>query len=164
MFKLCGALLVLGVSVYAGISNWKRMQMRVRMLSKLTAALELLSTEIVFLQTPLPQAAEKVARQTDCAVLYAFAKELKAGILPQTAMQRAVQRNEVVNAQDADLLVWIAGGLGCSDIEAQRRHIESAVQRLGVQTAQAREVLQNNGRLSVGAGVLGGLLLVIMLL
>ncbi len=163
MLEFCGALLVLGVGGYVGIEIWKRMQRRAQLLSKFTTALELLNTEIAFLQTPLPQAAQKVSRQTDCELLHDFAKRLCTGALPQSAMQTAVKNNSALNTEDVQLLVQIAGGLGCSDIEAQKRHIDSAVKRMEMQTAKARETLQNNGRLCVGAGVLGSLLLVILL-
>ncbi len=160
MLKLCGALLVFSAaSAIGGLAYW-RLQRRVQTLQGLQNAFERLRTEIAFLQTPLAQAAER----TQHRIFTAFAKCLEAGALPQTAMQSVILQEDSLLQADKDILLYAARLLGSTEVSAQCRHIDGVLTRLSAQLADAKHLVQTNGRLYIAFGVLGGLLLVILLL
>lgn len=105
-----------------------------------------------------------IAAQTGDGVFKAFAARLQAGDLPMDAMRVSLAGEDSLTNSDKRLLLRTAQPLGSSDTEAQCRHIENAQAQLSAQLAQAKEAAQTNGKLYMAAGVLGGLLLVILLL
>ncbi len=164
MLKLCGALFVFGASAWMGLTLLHRLQRRVRVLQSLIYAFSQLRTEIAFLQSPLPQAAAQAAAQTGDAVFKGFASRLQAGDLPHAAMQAALLQTDCLTQSDFALLLRAAQPLGSSDVPAQTRHIEGVLTQLEAQLAQAQGGARTNGRLYMTAGVLGGMLLVILLI
>jgi len=66
--------------------------------------------------------------------------------------------------EDADVLASLGAGLGASSAADQRRRLRDAVDRLGLQEAEARDRRGREGRLWGFAGVFGGLALAALLL
>lgn len=164
MLKLTGAVCVFLASALFGGALYRRLVQRVRQLDGLKQAFLMLQTEIVFLQTPLPQAVLNIAAATQDAVFAEFGAQLACGAPPPQAMQRALLSQQLLTAADGRVLQQAALALGSSDAQAQRLHIDAIQTQLSTQLAEARQCLQGNGRLCVAGGFLGGLLLVILLL
>lgn len=164
MLKLCGALCVLAASALIGIAFRRRLARRVLALQGLLQAFSLLRTEIVFLQTPLAQATEKIALQCDAPVFAGFASALQENRQPDEAMRIAAAAADGLAAADAAILNRAAVSLGRSDAAAQGQHIDTVILQLKAQLQEAKALLEARGKLCTVAGVLGGMLLVILLL
>ena len=161
MFNLFGAVCVVLSASMIGLVFRRRMALRVQMLQSLLSGFSMLRTQIVFLQTPLGQAAAEIAHTTNNAVFAVFAEALHNGQTPAEAMRDATLPLEHA---DARLLMTASNGLGGSDAASQSRLIDALCNRLSAQITAAEQTLATHGRLCMSAGVLCGLLLVILLL
>ncbi len=164
MLELCGAICVFVASSLLGFAFRRRLARRVFALQGLLQAFSLLHTEIVFLQTPLAQAAEKIALQCDVPIFAEFASALSHGQPPKEAMCSAVAASDALGAPETALLKQAALSLGCSDVEAQGQHVDTVIRQLQAQFQDAQDILKARGKLYTASGILGGMLLVILLL
>lgn len=164
MLKLCGALCIFAASALMGIAFRRRLARRVHTLQGLLQAFSLLRTEIVFLQTPLAQASEKIASQSDTVVFEGFAAALASGKTPAEAMKIASAEADELADTDTAILNRAMVSLGCSDTVTQEQHLDAVILQLQEQLQEAKGVLEARGRLYTASGVLGGMLLVILLL
>lgn len=167
-----GSLLVILATGGSGLlvaSNYRR---RPRELAALRSGLQLLETEIVYGATPLPQALHQVATGLEgtAAALYDEAAAGLAGGQGITASEgwgRALQRvypASALLAEDLEALRLLGLSLGGSDRQDQVKHLALCRERLGHLEGQARERAQRYAQVWSYAGVLTGLLIVLVLL
>lgn len=164
MLKLCGALCIFAASALMGLAFRHRLARRVHTLQGLLQAFSLLRTEIVFLQTPLAQASEKIAAQSDTVLFDGFASVLASGKTPAEAMCIASAAADELADTDAAILNQAMVSLGCSDTVTQGQHLDTVILQLQEQLQAAKCLLEARGKLYTASGVLGGMLLVILLL
>ncbi len=165
MLRVLGGILLVGASSLIGFCLHRRLALRVRLLGELENAFSMLETEIVFLQTPLLQAVGSVAVAANNSVFRNFEAALADGLTPVAAMRQSLLKSGTcLTTADGDVLVYASEILGKSDAPMQSDYIQSVKKRLSEQRKQAVHTLQTTGRLYLSAGVLGGLLAVLLLL
>ncbi|MCL6637859.1 MAG: hypothetical protein K6T26_07905 [Alicyclobacillus sp.] len=169
MLKTVGAALVW---VSCSLMGWRiasGYRQRPRQLQTLMQALRLLRTEVDYGATPLPQALRQVAQRAPAPAdrLWAKAAELlnEADMEVADALHRACSEFAPawsLTAADWEVVCEFGQTLGTSDLVHQMQQFDVALARLANQEAEAREASRTQARLWQYAGVLGGLLLVIL--
>lgn len=171
MLKLVGAVLVIGAAGASGMMVAQGYARRFDELRALHAALALLSTEISFGLTPLPDALEQVGRRAGRRVgeLFSDAAALLRcgdGRTAEEAWAQALGRfaaGSALRPEDLAALAGLGATLGASDREDQVCHPALAMERLKSQGMRAEEEARNNVRLWRYLGFLGGVAVVLML-
>lgn len=171
ILKLLGAVMVVvAFSVLGGVGA-ASLRERTITLRRAQAALEVLETEIGYLQTPLPSALTRVGKVTGGKVgcFFSAAGRLlgESGFPADTSWREAFQElaaTAPLTAEDSEILLALGNILGLSDRPDQSRHLRLARERLKAREAEALEDEARNSRLYRYLGVLAGLALVLLLL
>ncbi len=170
--KAVGFLVVVVSASLAGMTVGHSYRARARQLTDLRVGLHLLETEVTFAASALPGALDRVARGLAAPVgdifrgaagLMRSGEGLAAGEAWETAA-RAVFPRTALEAGDLDVVLALAGYLGVTDREDQRRHIALAVERLRAREEAALAEQRTSERMWRYLGVLGGLALGVALL
>jgi len=171
VFKLIGSLLILGVSSLLGFRVAAAYARRPTELRALQTALAVLTTEIEYGATPLPDALRQAGRAVGapvCTLLTDAAGRMESGggITGGEALQQALGRfapESHLRPADLTVLQALVPVLGASDRRDQVRHLRLAVERLVGAEAQAADERQRYERMYKYVGVLSGLLVVLIL-
>lgn len=169
MLKWLGVLLMASGGMMTGASASARLQRRVRVLSAMLTALELLKGEIVTLLTPLPEATARIADMEQLEVQPLF-RHLEAE-LPALGEQsfavlweRAVDGSGLpFSAEERRCLLQLGESLGRFDADVQAAALSRCMQMLERFLADAQTKADGDGRLCRGLGLSGGLMLAILL-
>ncbi|MGQ9498693.1 MAG: stage III sporulation protein SpoIIIAB [Desulfotomaculales bacterium] len=171
MLKLLGALLVVGSGGAAGLLVARSYARRPEELRALQGALALLSTEISFALTPLPDALMQVARRADPRVAGLFCEtatslQNRNGETVEEAWAKALDRfaaRSALRDEDVAAVAELGAVLGASDCEDQARHLVLVVERLKMQGLRAEEEASKNVRLWRYLGFCAGAAMVLVL-
>lgn len=180
--KVVGALLTVGAGTALGLDVAARWAQRPRRVSHLRSALALLETEMAVGRTPLPEAADRVARLAPGREVPDFfvrlAAELRGGATADAAWRRAaltltgnrpeapglLSRLAQEEAADLEPFTFLGGVIGASDLADQLKHLALAKERLA---ARERQAAADAGRLvplcryaGLAAGAVVALLLI----
>lgn len=170
--KAAGALCILASAAAFGEIKARSLAARVRHLQQFQQSLGLLSAEVSFTRTPLPEAFEQVAGQVDRPVgeLYrAAAGRLKPGsrLTPREAWQASVREilpQTCFSPGDGEIVASLGVSLGSGRQEDQLRQIQLVARRLESVLPGAMENKLRGERMWRYLGALGGAALVILLL
>jgi len=171
MFRLIGALLVIGAAGSFGVNSVWRMNQRVRALRGLLTALETMRSEICDRMTPLPELIDQLCHETAPPAKGLFLR------LRQTMGELGIQRfsalwSKVVNqAHELELhegerqvLSDLGKTLGRYDIENQRHVISYTLRRLEEYLVQAEETRRTQGKIHAVLSLTAGVFVVLILL
>lgn len=172
IFRIAGALLVMGSTVWTGIFFAAREKYRLGELEKMEHGILLLEGQITYLSAPLPEVLESVSWKIDGVIGKAFRQAAermacREGISAETIWEEIWQekREETYLCQeDMDALFLFGKTLGYLDKDQQKNSIRLFLRYLESAQEKGRKRLDKNGRLYYGIGVLSGLLLVTVLL
>ena len=170
MLKLIGALLLTGGGFVLGMAASGTLADRVRGLSALTAALELLERELSFRLPPMPDLLEGLARRAPAPADRFFAKcakgldELGEKPFDQIWSEALSGAPMGLNAEDAALLGELGGVLGRYDGEGQRQAVAQTRARLTERLQEARDERRRQGRVYGTLGTALGAFCTILLL
>ncbi len=171
MLKLVGATLIIGMTSLWGFRVAARYSRRPQELRALQTALAVLTTEVEYGATPMPEALRQSAQAAGQPVrrlLLDTVQRLESGggITPGEALQDALASfgpESHLSAGDLTILQALTAVLGASDRRDQVRHLRLALERLIGAEAQASEERQRYERMYKYVGVLSGLALVLIL-
>ncbi len=179
--KTAGALLTVAAGAALGLKAAGRWERRPRRLSEFRSALALLETEMAVGRTPLPRAADRVARSAVGAAASAFfqrlAVDLTAGTPAEVAWRNALAeaaRGDAEayfvapglrsrEAEDLEPVALLGGVIGATDLADQLKHLALARERLAHREAEAAEEARRMGPVFRYGGVAAGLLLTLLL-
>jgi len=171
ILRILGSLLVVAALSILGEVGAASLRERTLALRRIQAALEVLQTEISFLQTPLPEAFHRVGQLTGGSVgeffITAGRRVQDSGLPAERGWREALEEfsaSTSLAGEDTEILRGLGKTLGISDRLDQSRHLSLARERLAALEAQAREVEARNSRLYRYLGILSGLALVLLLL
>lgn len=170
--KVLGSLLVLLASGSCGLQVAANYRRRPQELASLRTGLQLLETEIVYGSTPLPQALERVAAGLTGTAAGLYRRSAAAllngrGVTGSEGWNRAlteVYPRSALTVEDLEALRLLGLSLGASDRQDQVKHLTLCRERLAHQEAQARDQADRYAKIWSYAGVLSGLLVVLVLL
>lgn len=172
MFKLMGALCILGGCSYLGLKTGDVYRARTEMLSRLQNGLNMLETEIGYSATPLPMALERIGgmMQGEAKVLFArAASSLQAGKGVSAAEAwdegvRALCLEVPLSREEISILNLFGRGLGSSAREEQLKNIFLAREQLRNAWKAAEEARTKNQRLWQYMGFCAGAVIVLVLI
>lgn len=170
--KAIGFLVVVIAASAAGSLVAASYRARARELTHLRLALHLLETEITYASSALPGALQRVAAGVPSPVRDIFLEAAAVmrsgqGVSAGDAWERAVREVfplTALEAGDREILLALAGYLGVTDREDQRRHLALAAERLKAREELAQDERKTSERLWRYLGVLGGLALGVVFL
>ncbi len=159
--KLVGGALVLAACGAAGLRRSRELKERVRVLETLRPAVERLRAEICWLQTPLPEALERLAREKGglFAGLAGCGERLRNESFD--ALWREALSALALPAEETSVLTELGRRLASGD--DPERAFAFALERLEQLRQTAREEARGKCRLSAALGLCAGALLVILL-
>lgn len=172
MIKFVGCIIVVLACSGLGYMLGLRYKMRVMELRSIRMSLQMLETEIVYANTPLPEAFKIVYSKTNAPVNVIFKymgcslskkKHNTVGEAFIAALQDAKESLNI-NKEDADILISFGNSLGLSDIDGQVKNFNMAIKQLESQEQKAEESRHKNERMFKNLGVLAGLAIAIILL
>ncbi len=171
MFKLIGALLVIGTTTWFGFDFAQHLSRRPKQLRLFRDSLQTLDAEIMYSHTPLQEAAKKISVQMPEPLksFYSlFAAQLSnPGICVRTAWEGSLQKiwnHTDLKQNEYEILVQFGENLGKHDKYTQQKQIMLALTHLEREETVAREKQQQYEKLVKSLGFLSGLLFIILLL
>ena len=170
--RLLGAVLILGAAVWLGAALALKESCRLKDLSELERALLLLSGEIEYLSAPLPEVLTEAGRRAsgvvgECFLSAAERMERREGLSAGSIWQEIWWGNKeqtFFTKEDLEAILSFGTALDCMDKKQQEANILFLQSYLKEAAKRGRKRLDKNGRLYLGTGVLGGLLLVTALI
>lgn len=170
MWRLLGCVLVLIGTGVGGFVVARSYSQRPGVLRALRGALTMLTTEITYGTTPLPEAASRIARHSPAPVDTFFrivsASLRDDAVCTATAWREAVARQRgrwPLTSADENVLFELAAYIGQSFAADQEKHLQLALSRLDRQQEEAREQADVQTRLWRYLGICTGLLVVLLL-
>ncbi|PLS15296.1 stage III sporulation protein SpoAB [Bacillus sp. M6-12] len=171
MLKLIGALLILMATTWAGIEAAKNLSRRTRQLRQLRAALQSLESEIMYGQTPLREAALKLAKQHPKPLSLLFelfaAKLTDGGTTVKNAWDESLGENWKslsLKQGEFEILSQFGETLGQHDRYHQQQKILLTMSQLEREEQDAAERQGKYEKMFKSLGFLSGLLLIILLI
>jgi len=172
MIKIIGLSFIIFSSSGIGYILGSRFSMRVRNIRLLRMSLQMLETEIIYSNTPLPEAFEKIYRKCSNPVNELF-KAVGNNLSRRTfgtvgeAFSKAVDDlsgNILLSHEDIEILKLFGYSIGTSDIEGQVKSFKMILNQLDIQEAKAEEHRRKNEKIYKSLGTLLGLAIAILLL
>lgn len=170
LLRLIGALLLMSATGKAGFIVARKLGERVELLRELENLLRILSTQVDYALTPFPDALVAAGRISSSAVkgFCSFVlKELHNGKSLEMAWKEGVEtllERTPLHPEDLAPLLSLAPVLGVSDRKDQVRHLQLAQELLRQRQYTADVDAKNNQKLWRSAGVLVGLMVVLLLI
>lgn len=170
MMRLIGAALLTGGSALLGICAVRHLNSRVDHLRQLITGLEVVIREMDHCLAPLPELLAQAAKQTDRNVsvffdLCAQGAEHLNGRSFQTVWNQAIEAGQLrLEHADLSLLEQLGGILGRYDGESQRKALQTTVDRLEEQRAEAASQSSRLGRVYSVLSLTAGAFLLILLI
>ena len=170
MLKIMGAALVIIPFALLGYLVARGYGQRVRELTNLQSAFQMLETEILYGLTPLPEAFDHLARRLPEPAAGLFG-QARAGLelrLPiGEAWQRAVAdlaERTSLNAEDLEMLSYFSYGLGEADTHEQQKKFRLLGEQLEAAIAQAVASRNKNQRMWQYLGLAAGIAVALLLI
>jgi stage III sporulation protein AB len=172
MIKAIGYIIIIISSSGLGYLLGTRFNMRVRELKMLKMSLQMLETEIVYTNTPLPDAFDNISSKSSYPVKELFKcmsenlKSRKYGSASE-AFEMSINENKgriSLNNEDIDILKTFAQSIGNSDVEGQVKSFKMVLKQLDAQELKAEENRAKNEKMYKNLGFLTGVTIVILLL
>jgi stage III sporulation protein AB len=172
IWKLLGAVMVIGSAGVTGIRVAAGFSRRITELRSLQNALQMLDTEIMYRATPLPVILKKIGQAGEGSIAKIFkaagdALNQEQGFTPAEAWNKALLENWQLTALSQDdytILASFGEMLGLSDREEQHKNIALTSLHLGREEEKAQLEREKNERLWRYGGFLIGISIVLLLL
>ncbi|KPU44922.1 stage III sporulation protein SpoAB [Oxobacter pfennigii] len=172
MIKTIGLLLVFISASGVGLILGSQYSSRVRQIKHLKIALQMLETEIVYSNTPLPLAFESVLMRCENPIkkLFTSAVEMLNKRTYSTvgeAFEASLEETKEffsLKKEDMEILKSFGYSLGNSDVEGQIKSFSVIIKQLDSLEIKAEELRQKNERMYKHLGYLSGLAIVIILM
>lgn len=172
MLQIIGIGLILGATIWIGISFAAKERFRLQELEELERAILQLEGQIQYLSAPLPEGLETIGWKVDGVIGKIFRQAAERmqerdgssaeGIWQEVWQEKAGKL--FFSQEDLDAVLLFGKTLGYLDKEQQKNQIQLLLRYLKTALERGRKRLDKNGRLYYGMGGLSGLLLVVMLL
>lgn len=172
MIKLVGLIFIILSSSGLGYVLGTRFSMRVRELKLLKVALQMLETEIVYSNTPLPQAFESIQWRTSKPVNELF-KMMSSNLNKKiygtvgeafSSAIDGVKEKMALEKDDIEILKSFGYSIGNSDVEGQVKSFKMILKQLDSQEIKAEESRNKSERMYKNLGLLTGIAIAILLL
>lgn len=172
MLKLIGSLIVIASTGIMGFYYGDIFYRRVKQLTSIQYAINLLEAEIVFTSTPLSEAFKNVANKTKEPINKIF-EYLSMRLMDkevtdvQSAFFEALKKNKgelYFNKEEVEVLASFMSALGASDVEGQKKNFNITSKKLESLEKLAEESRRKNEKLFRYLGVCTGMLIVIILI
>lgn len=172
MLKFIGCIFIVFSSSGLGYILGTKFSARVREIKLLKMSLQLLETEIVYSNTPLPDAFEIISKKSSIPIKYIFKNmsvKLKNKLYSTVSEAFESSLNETneklsLSKEDMEILKVFGCSIGNSDIEGQVKSFKMIIKQLEGQEAKAEESRNKNEKMYKNLGFLTGLALAILLL
>ena len=171
MFKIIGAAIIILATTWAGFEAARKLSLRPRQLRELKVGMQSLEAEIMFGQTPLIEASEKLSRQLSgpLADFFGnFAVLLKTG--SATAKEawdeslRNVWPSLALKQGEFEILSQFGETIGKSDRHHQQKQIMLTMAHLEREENDALDRQGKYEKMMKSLGFLAGLLVIILLM
>jgi stage III sporulation protein AB len=171
MFKMIGAVFILGATTWGGFEYARHISERPKQLRLFRDSLQTLDAEIMYGHAPLGEAAKKISVQLPKPIsqhYQIFAKKLAgADVSVKSAWEESL--NEIWDAtalkqSEYEILVQFGENLGKHDRLTQQKQIMLALTHLEREEEGARDKQKGYEKMVKSLGVLAGLLFIILLL
>ncbi len=171
--KLLGSILVIvGTS---GFGTWMagRYRGRLEEMEQLRQMVYLLKAQIVYAQTPIPEALAVVGRRTEGPLAELFLRVAKRVYGQEGESFRVIWQEETglldkktsaLAKADRKSLALLGEHLGFLDRDMQERNLLLCLEQLDLEIGKLREQRPEKCRLYTSLGVMGGLFLVVLLI
>ncbi|MBU4532132.1 MAG: stage III sporulation protein SpoIIIAB [Eubacteriales bacterium] len=172
MYKIIGAMFVIGAAGFLGLTVANAYQNRPRELRDMQTALHLLETEIAYGATPLVEALDNVSTRVPSPVgrfMSEVARELSAGYGATVREAWGFALNgfrpeTFLKEEDLSVVKGLGEVLGASDRADQLKHLRLAIERLKAQGHKADDEAKRNVKLWQCLGFTGGLAVTLILI
>ncbi len=172
MLRIIGSLLIIGGCSGFGLRYRFELEEALRHLRKLRELLELLMSEINYHKSTLPEACRQVGMRMEepykshMIKLHELLNEQSEMDFQSAWIQEMGECVEglPISKKEKGLIMGIAGSSGLYDYRMQMRTIEQYRDMLDDSVRKRETEIQKQARLSIGLGVMGGFLLVLILL
>lgn len=172
MIKIIGCIVIVLSCSGLGYVMGMKFKSRVRELRCFNVALQMLETEIVYSNTPLPDAFDIIYKKTGSPADGLFKLvgiNLNKKNHSTVGETFACSLNEIksklsINKEDIDILKSFGNSLGCSDIEGQEKNFKTVTKQLENQEKKAEESRAKNERMYKNIGILAGIAIAIVLM
>lgn len=170
MFKLLGALLIIGTTTWAGFEASGKLTRRPKQVRVIKDSLQALDAEIMYSHTPLREAAKKISSQMPepAASLYnIFSDKLsRSDTTVKSAWKESLDKiwnSTDMKTEEYEILLQFGESLGRHDRYTQQKQILLAVNHLDREETDAREKQKKYEKLTRSLGILSGLLFIVLL-
>lgn len=172
MLKLLGTVLIIGSFTGIGVAQKRQYQGRVQALRAMLSALDVISGELSFRLSSLPDIIGILSKNKNASVASLFHgldQSLREdnGLSLTYKWMKAFQQNGEqlgLNAEDIAILCDMSDFIGKYDAKSQQRCIAYARQRLEGQLKQAEVDVRNRGTVYRTCCIAAGVLLVLVLI
>jgi stage III sporulation protein AB len=169
--KVIGALLILVAATWTGFELSRKLQQRPKQIRQLVSSLQVLEAEILYSQTSIIEASDKLAGQLPNPIgtffrLLADNLQLQPARLYDCWEETTESWISNTALKPAEKDIWLQFGqtLGQHDFEQQQKHIQLAKTHLERELLESEEVNQRYGKMVRNLGFLTGLLIVLLLI
>lgn len=172
MIKVIGCIVIVFASSGLGYMLGAKFKTRVKELGLIKITLQMLETEIVYSNTPLPDAFEIIYTKSSAPVNSMF-KSMSRLLNEKThstvgeAFKCALEEVKdtlCINKEDVELLKSFGNSLGSSDIDGQIKNFKMTIKQIEIQEKKAEESRSKNERMYKNLGILAGLAIAIILM
>lgn len=171
MFKLIGALIIILATTWTGFASANKLSMRPRQLRQLKVAMQSLEAEIMYGQTPLKEAAQKLSKQMPkplSSFFEMFSKRLESGeTTVKEAWDESLERiweSLALKQGEFEILSQFGETLGKSDKYHQQKQIMLTMAHLEREESDALDRQAKYEKMMKSLGFLSGLLIIILLM
>ncbi|MYL33513.1 stage III sporulation protein SpoAB [Pontibacillus yanchengensis] len=167
--KWIGALLLLCATTWGGFEFARRLNERPKQIRQLKNALQVLEAEILYGQSPVIEACEKVARQVPTPLAWFF-EEFSASLKQSSSSLYDVWEDRLdrywsisaLGEGEKEIMKQFGQTLGQHDFAGQQKHIRLALSHLERELQEAQEQQQRYSKMVKSLGFLSGLLIILL--
>jgi len=171
MFRLIGAILIIGATAAMGLTSVRQMDKRARNLAEILTSLKTMRREICDRMTPMPELLEQLQNEADAPADQFFAQVIRQMGDIGTRSFHAIWKSAVEHTPDlaltereAQALADLGRTLGRYDIEEQRAALDDTIGRMEDFWKAAIEERRTRGKVHAVLGLVTGVFAVIILL
>lgn len=171
MLRIIGCVIVVACTTTFGVSWAFRLGVRVRVLSGLISALEVMRSEICDRLTPMPELMELLAQETDAPVNTLFLSCTKQMENLGSKSFYFIWKHAVTSSESLELndreqktLIDLGHVLGRYDTQEQNKSITYCIKRLQQYLLAAEVDKKSQGKVTAALGIAAGFFAVIILI
>lgn len=169
MLKAAGCILLFISCTCLGFLKASAFKARTKELEDILELMKILEIQITYRKNTLEKTFNTLGNDKPCwfsGVLQSCSTGLARRQSLQDAWEHAIgqEENSPLTEEDMEIIKDLSIGLGKSDIQGQRRILESMGLRLTMQLQKAREAEQKQGRMYKGLGTAIGIVIVILII